>query len=660
MSGGLGIGPDQLATDMTLVRGLKHAPDEKTKDIIGRLLMRLSQVQLEHEVFRQWCDRADLLYYPTTFSKSGVDLWPEHESAKVNGRQHVSLSLPTPYIDIPSALQAVEPIENMLPVGSGGTEEEANAAAEAAAAEERVYVAWKGEEDFDLKWHKAIITKSLYGRTAARVYWDKDEGRPCLEVIQQPRHLYLGWKTAEFESLEWAAYRMWYDPSALTEEFGVEVRTGKDDDSGKPLPIVQQKSWDDIPARVPGSVANAKIEVWDYWYRQPVWKGQKFVRMDTYNVVVAGNYVVRGPIKYPEYKGRLPYVVLFNTFVPGLPGGRPDLYDVEPLIREKMERMTNGSQMIANVTGGDAYQLTGPDAPIRAPSGLKPVKGGIVAPGPGNRIEVITPFVAQFQLEQYLGRIDQELSVISGLNPLLLGLAPAQVLSSSKAINALISQFESRISIRRKLLYRWRRDIWKLARIIATEKSAAFREALPAEPAFLSIEDPSLNPRDELETATRALNLLNGKLWSQRRAMDAVGVDDPETEQDYIREERTDATLFPADVQVMAQLLGALHSLGIQPPQGAQQAAEAQAGSGAEALQASLGGAAPNTGVEQGGPGGGDAQAVTPNVAGAEGDAAGAASLVSAPAKQPAIMQGMVQDGKAKGRIMTQQKLGRR
>src|SRR5678815_6178332 len=100
-----------------------------------------------------------------------------------------------------------------------------------------------------------------------------------------------------------------------------------------------------------------------------------------------------------------------------------DRYDIEPLIREKMERITNGSQMIANVTGGDAYQLVGPEAPLRVPAGLKPVKGAIVGPGPGNRIEVITPFIAQFQLEQFIGRIDREMAVISGLNDLLLGLA---------------------------------------------------------------------------------------------------------------------------------------------------------------------------------------------------------------------------------------------
>lgn len=657
--------PQQLDTstryaDMTLVRGVKHAPDEATAEIIRKLLFRIKSVTQEHEVFRAWCDRADRMYFPETVNdKNGSDVWPEHESAKINGRQHVSLNEFAPYVDIPATMQAEDPIENML--ASGVDTDGKTTFADEAAAEERAYTAWKQAEDLDLKFHKIITVKGLYGRTAGRIYWDPDEGRPCVEVIAQPRNLYMGWKTDNFEQLEWAAYRMYYEPNALTEEFGVEVTSVKSD-GDVVVPFVQQRSWDEDPVRPWTALGDARVEVWDYWYRQPVWKGNRFVRMDTYNVVVAGNIVLRPPTKYAEYKGKLPYVPLFNTFVPGMPNGRPDLYDVEPLIRETMERITNGSQAIANATSGDAFQLIGPDAPMRVPQGLKPVKGGVVAPGAGNRLEVIAPFIAQFQLEQFLGRIDRHKTIITGLNELLLGLAPAQVLSSSKAINALISNYEARLSMRRKLLYKWRRDTWLLARQVGVAKSKLFKDALPASPAYLDITSPSLNPRDELETMTRALNGMNGKLWSQRRAMDAVGVDDPETEQDYIRQERTDATLFPADVQVMAQLLGALQSLGLNAPAGAQAQAQGQANSGQEALAQSLGAAAPS-GLP-GGPGsgaGGDQaiQAQTPPVAGANSAVAGQPLVSGPPGNQP-VMQGMLQNGQAKGRIMTQQKLGRR
>lgn len=623
--------------NMDLGRGVLHATDEH-REKMRALKVRVESVRAEHEIFKQWCDRADELYYASTLGKGGADLWPEHESAKINGRQHVSVNLPAPYVDIPSALQAVEPIENMLATDT--TKEARDAASQL----ERAYTAWKREEDFDLKWHKAITTKSLYGRTAGRVYWDKDKDRPCLEVIHQPRHLYLGWKTDNYEELEWAAYRMYFEPNALVEAYGVEVTPMKTD-GDVTVPFVIQRSWEEQPARPDYNFGDAVVEVWDYWYRKPVWRGQKFVRMETWNLVVAGNCVIRD-LKYPEYKGRLPYVPLFNTFVPGMPSGRADLYDVEQLIREKMERITSGSQMIANVTRGDAFQLVGPEAPLRVPQGLKPIIGGIVAPGPGNRIEVITPFIAQFQLEQFLGRIDRELATISGLNDLLLGLAPAQVLSSSKAINALIANYEARLSLRRKMLYKWRRDVWELARDVFAQKSKIVGDLMKRGGGFLEIEDPSLSPRDDMETATRAINLVNAKLWSQRRAMDVVGVDDPETEQDLIREERTDATMFPADVQVMAQLLGALQALGLQskPAEGM---AQQQMASGQNDLAQAVGAAVPDNSAGSVLPGD---QGVVPPEAGG--------SLVTPP--EPALMQGMIQNGQAKGRIMTQQKLGRR
>jgi hypothetical protein len=650
-----GEGTPGMYASMTLTRGVSHAPDDDTRDIIRKLLFRINSVKLEHEIFRQWCDRADGLYYANVVGKSGADLWPDHESATINGRQHISANTPSAYIDIPVALQAVEPIEDVLPTD---TTDEARTAA---ASEERAYVAWKQEENFELKWHKAITTKSLYGRTAARVYWDEDEERACAEIIHQPQHLWLGWKTDAYEELEWAAYRTFWEPNALTEEYGVEVIAFKDPTDGVTVPFVQQRAWDEAPARPWVAMGDVRVEVWDYWYRQPVWKGSKFVRMDTYNVVVAGNIVLRGPLLYKEYKGRLPYVPLFNTFVPGIPNGRPDLYDIEPLIREKMERLTNGSQMIANVTGGDAFQLTGPDAPTRVPSGLKPIRNGIVAPGPGNRIETITPFIAQFQLEQFLGRIDREMAVISGLNDLLLGLAPAQVLSSSKAINALIANYESRLSMRRKMLYVWRRDVWKLARTVMVERMKGeagdgLRAMAKAGFGFLEITDPSLSPRDDMETMTRALNAVNGKLWSQRTAMNIVGIDDPETEQDLIREERTDATMFPADVQVMAQLLGALQSLGLQAPQGVQQQAQGQLTSGTEGLRQALGAQTPQNAQSSQLPGD---QGVTPTIPGAAPQAGGETPLVAPPDNQP-VLQGMVKNGEAGSRLLTQQKLGRR
>lgn len=642
-------------SDLTIQTAEQVGGDEASLELLHLLGQRIQSVAGEQERFREWCNRADALYYAEDFTAGGADLWADDPSASIPGRSHVSVNTPATYVDVPAAMQAVEPIENML---ATDTTKEARTAA---AALERIYTAWKREEKFDLKFHKAAHVKSLYGRTAARVYWDKDADggpRPCAEIIEQPRNLYLGYRSDEYYDLEWAAYVTRMEPNTVAEEFGVDVQAR--DIGGTIIPYVQIYSLMARPSRSWLNFGPARVEVWDYWYRKPVWKGDKFVRMETWNVVLAGNAIVRGPIKYPEYEGSIPYVPLFNTFLPGQPNGRPELYDVEPLIREKYERITSGSQMIHSGVAGDYWQLTGPEAPSRVPASVKPKRNEVVAPGAGNRIETITPFMAEFQLEQYLGRIDREMATVSGLNDLLLGLAPSQVLSSSKAINALISNYESRLSMRRALFYTWRRAVWELVVQVWIKKDKRISDIVANGGGRLDIVDPSLSPRDEMETAQRAINLTDHKIWSQRRAMDATGVDDPETEQDMIREERTDATMFPAEVLVMAQLLQSISAIGAQPPPGVQGQAGQQAGSVQNDLRTALG--APVNGTSSQLPGD---QGITPPEAQTPGPGGLPPGAPFARAPQTGEVQGKISQGPGgsltpTSRILTSRNLGGR
>lgn len=560
----------QKYIDLSLDLAVKLTPpDDETRDILAELNDRVSVSLAEQSRFQEWCDRADALYYAERFTLGGADLWPDDPSAVTPGRAHVSVNLPALYVEVPAALQSVQPIENM--VATDTTDE----AREAAAALERVYFAWKREIDFELLMHRAAIVKALYGRTAARIFWDPERRLPVVEIIEQPRNLYLGWRSDRYDELEWAAYVTKMDPNSVAAEFGLDVQA-RDAGSGTVTPWIPpgvgtpNVLFQQSPARPYLNFGPAKIEVWDYWYRRPRIVGGRVRGAETYNIVVVGNQIARGPTKYPEYDGNLPYIPIFNTFIPGMPNGRPELLDLEHLIREKMEKITAGSQMIASAVSGDYYQLVGPEAPPRVPAGLRPRRNEIVAPGPGNRIDIIPASTPEIQLEQYLARIDRELASISGLNDLLLGLAPSAALNSSKAINALIANYEARLSMRRDLFYRFRRQVWELAKAIWRAKDATVRDIISAGDAYLDIRPPGLEPRDDFETANRVINLLNAKLISQRRAMDMVGVDDPETEQDLIREERTDASLFPADVQAMAQLMAILRQLGLaQSPEGA-------------------------------------------------------------------------------------------
>jgi hypothetical protein len=87
----------------------------------------------------------------------------------------------------------------------------------------------------------------------------------------------------------------------------------------------------------------------------------------------------------------------------------------------------------------------------------------------------------------------------------------------------------------------------------------------------IEIFAPELNPRDTLELASTAINLVQNRLWSAERAMDRVGVEDPIGEKELIRDEQTDATLNPAAVATMTQVIAQMQQM----QQGQQQASQA-------------------------------------------------------------------------------------
>jgi hypothetical protein len=646
--------------DLTLESASQLLPDTEARDLLREMLTRKQRVAPAQDRFRQLCDRFDNLYFTPDITTGGADLWASHPSAYTPGKSHVSVNTPHVYVDIPAALQAVEPITNMEATDT--TEESRNTAQKL----ERVYGAWKREEQWPLKRIKACTAKGLYGKTAALIYWDAEEKHPCAEIIDQPRNLYLGWKSDTYDELSWAAYVQRMTPEGVLEEFSVEI-DARDRGDGTIIPWVRTAdvSGDGEPTRSWLSFGDAQIEVWNYWFlrkKKAVGELGKATKMTVWNAVFVGNELVRYA-EHPEYDGELPVKVLFNSYIPGSPDGRSDLFDVEQLIREKQERITAGAQMISAAAGGTFWQLTGPETPTgKVPAGVKPKLNEVISPGAGNRIEPITPNVIQFQLESYLDRIDREMVAVTGLSDLHLGISPLTALSSSKAMNALMSTYEVRLAVRRGFLFAWEKEIWELVVKVWAAKDEKVREIVDAGGGTLDIQPPSLGFRDDMENATRISNLVNAKLFSLARGMDAVGVDDPEEEQDIIRSEQTDATLNPASVQVMAQLMAALQSLGINAPQGAQQQAQQQVARGQSDLRNALGAQTPASTTSSQLPGD---QGVTPPEAMVPGatppaGAAGQAAPFASAQAGPGLAQTMIQNGKAKSRILTSQPLGKR
>jgi hypothetical protein len=533
--------------------------------LVLETMNRKQLVEPEQNRMRALYRRFDHYYHPQTFTLGGADHWAEDPSARLSGRSHVSVNVHAAYVNIPAGLQAVSPVVNYVPTGP--SEEERTQSAR----RERLFYAWWNANDFDLKMEEACLLKALYGNTAAKIYWDPIKKLPRITVVDTPENLYVGYGSSDYSRVDWALYSYGLSPQAVLEEWGVDVIPVNEGNKwfpytsasthDDPIASIYLNSYHRDPIRYQTAYDQMKIEVMDYWYKHPTTPGKPPL---VCNAVVVGNTVVKRS-EHPEFEGVIPYVMLRNSMIPGSPYGKPELYDIEQLLREKDEKITAQAQMIHSVVGGQMWQLVGAEAPDEVPANAIPKPNQVATPGAGNRIESINPFIPQFQVEDFNKRIDRELAVVSGLNELLLGLAPSSVLGSSRAIAQLMANYEARIAPKRKLLYSWVKDVWEQCARVWELKDKAVASIIDGE-YTIELTPPELTPRDTIELAQTAINLVQNRLWSAERAMDRMGVTDPEGEKDLIRDEQTDATLNPAAVQTMGTLVQMFNQMQQQPP----------------------------------------------------------------------------------------------
>lgn len=543
--------------------------------LLQEILARKQLVEPEQNRLRALFRRMDNLYHPETVTLGGADHWADDPSARLSGRAHVSVNIHHAYVQIPASIQAVRPVVNYVPTGVEQADREA------AQLREKLYFRWWDANEMDLVHENAALLKELYGHTSAKVYWDPIDKLPKVSVIERPENLYLGFGNSDYSRMDWALYCYGMSPQAVQEDYGVDVIPVKQGDKyfpyttrgthDDPIGNVWSNTFERNPLRRETAYEQMQVEVYDYWYKVPSAPGKAPV---VYNAIFVGNTLVKNDA-HQEYQGRLPYIHLPNGKIPGSPYGKPALYDAEQLLREKDERVTAMAQMIQSVVGGQMWQLVGPEAPDEVSANALPKPGRVATPGPGNELRAIQPFIPNFQIEQYIQRVDRELTVATGLNDLLLGLAPESVLGSSRAIAALIANYEARLAPKRKVFYTWMRNVWELCARIWEFKDPAISELIAGE-YRIEIVPPELTPRDTLELASTAINLVQNRIWSAERAMDRVGVEDPVGEKDLIRNEQTDATLNPSAVATMTQVMGQMKQMQMQDQQ-AQQAQNQQA-----------------------------------------------------------------------------------
>lgn len=625
-------------------KGMDPEDDEEYR-LIAEIHERKTMLEPEHARLREMFRRLDNLYFPEDVTDpGGPDHWAPIPGTK-NGRVHISLNNPPIYVDLPAALQAVQPVENYIP--ASGEDEDREQASRA----ERLYMQWKDETDFELLCHKACVTKGLYGHTFAKVWWDSIEKVPAVTVLESPENLYVGWGDSDFRRMDWAIYCYGLSPQSAAELYGVDIEAIKIDD-GKYVPYVSKGDHADpldqrgqsprsepTGGRMPTAYEDLQVEVYDYWFRRYVGKKK---RPEIWNAIYIGNAMVEYR-KHTEYDD-LPYIPLPNTFIPGFPYGRPELYDLEQLIREKDERLSEAGQMIHSAVGGQMWQIVGSGAPDSVSDNMIPKPNKVATPGPDAEIKTIQPFLPAFPVEEYLKRLDYEIVGVTGLNELLTGRAPLTALGSSKAITALVANYSLRIAMKRDILYQWRKRVWKMAAKVWERKDSDVGEIIAGQYA-ISLTAPDLTPRDALENAQKVINLVQNRLISMERAMDEVGVDDTQTEKDIIREEQTDPALNAAAVQAQVGLAATMRELGMDPNAPPQEGAP----TGATPQQAQ------NT-----------ARQTTPRAKGGQslngeenrGNPPSESVPENAGGGGQAQVQTMIQEGEASGRILTQTPLG--
>jgi hypothetical protein len=369
--------------------------------LVLEAMNRKQLVEPEQNRMRAIYRRFDHYYHPNTFTLGGADHWAEDPSARLSGRSHVSVNLHAAYVNIPASLQAVSPVVNYVPTGPEMAERDA------AGRRERLLYAWWDSNDMDLRLEEACLLKSLYGTTAAKVFWDPVKKMPRVQIVDTPENLYLGYGSSDYTRVDWALYSYGLSPQAVLEEWGVDVIPVSDGNKwfpytsssthDDPIASIYLNSYHRDPIRYQTAYDQMKIEVLDYWYKHPTQPGKPPL---VCNVIIVGNTVVKRT-EHPELEGAIPYVVLRNSMIPGSPYGKPELYDIEQLLREKDEKITAQAQMIHSVVGGQMWQLVGPDAPDEVPANAIPKPNQVSTPGAGNRIESINPFIPQFQVEDY-------------------------------------------------------------------------------------------------------------------------------------------------------------------------------------------------------------------------------------------------------------------
>ncbi len=563
-----------------------------------------SVLRSRYGMFRHW------------YAPANGDQWP-WDKAKRPGKIHVTINILKPAVDIDSRLQSILPrIVCEAPTHDPETEKRAEAT-------ERLITESFDATGWDVWMNDLTKVKSLLGKGIIKVFWNEEDDRPDVSIIESPENLRVGWGSSDFSKMDWALYEYQISPFQAAQTYGVSVtkdRSGNtivsyggtkhDDPLGQQRPVDQPSQAYSDP-RSPSEYEEGHVEVWDYWYKR---QGDK--RAQVWNAIIVGNGKGRIVVRNRQFTDMpdIPYIIIENDHKPGDPDGMSTIEHLTDFQEEYNRLVSHWLQLIADNTD-PAWQAVGPGADS-VPVGIVPKAGQIIALGADITIMPIEKPQNQVPLEQAIGALWDSFHKESGLPEITFGTMPGSQ-TSGRAMAVQIEAVQNRADPRRRRLYRGLREVILFWLYMAEERDWKLEITLPAEtqptedqaativqpqtetPTERTVKmsvkkvitgmkrwkivEPELTPRDNMEHARTQIEILNARGQSLHRFMDQIGVDSPLVELSKIIEERSNAALFPGDVQAQVAAAATLLQMRMQMVQMEQQMAAAGIAAGGQA-----------------------------------------------------------------------------
>jgi hypothetical protein len=505
------------------------------------------------------------------------DQWPE-DLAQRPGMIHITHNIIMPGVDTEARIEAMPPRIELL---AGTADPDERARAEIA---EKVYQNYLEQSEFDVWLGDATKPKAIYGKVFLHPFWNTDDERPDVTVIEMPENLRVGWARSDFSEIDWAIYEYSISPLAALQNYpeidyedrgssGYFVyRRGTGDHQDPIETLGPAESWNlgqkiktRYSAYQPSDYETDAFRIWDYWFRDR--------EGEVYNAVFVEGVLAKNVDHHPELPG-IPYIPIENDHEPGSPEG---IGMVEPLIDIQLEinRALSHYAQVINDNLDPAWQVDADSVP----PGEVPHGGEMIAAGDGHRIMSIDKPLNQFPIQALVTELYKSFHFQTGLPEILFSMPPGAQ-TAGRALAVQIEASANRISPRRNRLYRgiktmlqyWGYMIEKVDPQVKTpDGNISLGEIVKGFHRW-KIVAPEVTPRDNIEHTTNTINKLQAKAISLETAMTELGMDSPLEEIQRIETERTNPKLFPGDTQAFL----AVNQLMMQLQMQAQQAQQAQ------------------------------------------------------------------------------------